>query len=253
MKNILLTFSILFSFQISAQELISVTYEGYTLSSFYKERYKNNPQKLAEMERLHEAASKIPSIHILTFNKNESSFSLEERIDNNQEENEFGIGKVSYTACNDMYVNLKKQYSLGEFDLGSKTYVIKEPLKKIDWKITQEKKEILGYEVRKATAEFDSITKVEAWYAPKLAYKNGPSQYWGLPGLILELNETNQYATNNQVKVNFIAVQIEPKPKSIQIKRFEKYEQITQAQYDEKLEEMQKVFREMHSDGVNKD
>ncbi len=241
---------LLLSFLLNAQDVISVTYEGYVKSTPHLERYKNNPQKMAEMERAFEVASKIPSIHLLTFNKDESSFLLEERINNNQEE--AGIGKIRFTACNDMYVNLKGLYSLGEHNLGNKTYAIKENLKSIDWKISNEKKEIMGYEVRKATAVYDSITKVEAWYAPKLNFKNGPSQYWGLPGLILEMYEFSDYGNGNQTDVHYIATIIDPNPKSAKIKKFEKHEQITQAQYDEKLEEMQKVFQEIHSEGVDK-
>src|SRR5690606_12261378 len=51
--------------------------------------------------------------------------------------------------------------------------------------ITKEKKEILGLEVRKATAE-DSTAFYRVWYAPKLNVSNGPADYWGLPGLVLE-------------------------------------------------------------------
>ncbi len=247
---LLLTCSTVFNVSL-AQDLVSVTYEGYVNSTPHLERYKNNPQKMAEMERAHEAASKIPSIHVMTFNKDEFSFLLQERIKNDQP-TEKGGARVVFTACNDFYANIPEQYTLGEFDLGNKKYAIRDSLKTLDWKISNEKKEVMGYEVRKATAIYDSITKVEAWYAPKLAYKNGPSQYWGLPGLILEADEYNDYGNQNIVKVHYIAVLIEPHPKSAKIKRFEKLEQITQEEYDAKLEEMQKTWKEMHNDGVDK-
>ena len=108
-------------------------------------------------------------------------------------------------------------------------------------------------EVRKATAVYDSVTKVEAWYAPKISYKTGPSDYWGLPGLILELNSDTKYENGVNVEVLYIATNIEPHPKSAKIKRFEKHQQITQEEYDTMLDEMQKVYQEMHSEGVQKD
>lgn len=163
-------FSIILGINTFAQDIISVTYEGYVKSEPYRERYKNNPQKLAEMEREFEAASKIPSIHNLTMNKDEASFVLEERIQNEQPSEGLSV-KVRFTASNDIYTNLKEEFVLGEHQLGNKTYAIKEPLKAIDWKITSEKKKILGLEVRKATAVYDSVTKVEAWYAPKFHTK----------------------------------------------------------------------------------
>ena len=239
-------------FSLYAQDLISVTYEGYVKSTPHLERYKNNPQKLAEMEKAFENASKIPSIHVLTMNKEEASFLLEERIQNNQPE-EKGASTVRFTACNDMYINYKDQYTLGETALGNKNYTIKDSLKIIDWQLTSEKKEVLGYEVRKARAVYDSITTLEAWYAPKLAFKNGPSQYWGLPGLILELDEHSDYGENNQTDVHFIAVSLESNPKNTKIQKFEKSERISQEVYEAKLAEMQTMYQEMHGDGVDKD
>lgn len=65
MKTIFPIILIFFGLNLWAQDLISVTYEGYVISTPPLERYKNNPQKLAEMERAFDEASKIPSIHIL--------------------------------------------------------------------------------------------------------------------------------------------------------------------------------------------
>ena len=244
---------LIFVFSISsshAQDLVSVTYEGYVKTKPNLERHKNNPQKLAELEKAFEDAAKVPSIHILTFDQEEASFILEERIENSQEA---GIGKVKFTACNDLFTHYGENYVLANYDLHPKSYAIKKSLQPIDWKITNEKKELMGYEVRKATAVYDSITTVEVWYSPKLAYKIGPSQYWGLPGLILEVNEKVEYTKENPTFVHFIAVAIDPNPKSAKIERFEKLEKITQEEYDAKLEEIQKNWQEMHSDGVDKD
>lgn len=251
-----LKFSILFFLMslgfLFAQDLISITYEGYVKSTPNLERYKNNPQKLAEMERAFEAAAKIPSVHILTMNKEEASFILEERIQNGQPK-EKGSSTVKFTACNNMYLNYKEKYTLDEVMLANKSYVIKSPLKVINWEFTPEQKEIQGYLVRKATAVYDSITKVEAWFAPKFLYKNGPSHYWGLPGMILELDEHSDYGNGVVTEVHYIAVAVEPEKPSAKIDRFEKHEQISQKEYDKKLEEFQKTWKEMYGEGVDKE
>jgi len=253
LKTLFLTLICFTSFSISsAQDLISITYEAYVKSTPNLDRYKNNPQKLAEMEKAFEAASKVPSIHILTMNKEEASFLLEERIENEQPK-EKGSSTVKFRACNDMYLNYNEKYTLGEMMLANKNYVIKSPLKTIDWQFTSEQKEVLGYTVRKATAVYDSITKVEAWFAPKFLYKNGPSQYWGLPGMILELEEHSDYGDGIITDVHYIAVAVEPGKPSAEIKKFEKPEQISQGEYDKKLAELQKKWKEMNNDGVDKD
>ena len=71
----------------------------------------------------------------------------------------------------------------------NKTYLIKDSLKNLDWTITKEKRNIAGFDVLKATTTMDDKykTEVTAWYAPKLNFKNGPDEFWGLPGLILEI------------------------------------------------------------------
>ena len=32
------------------------------------------------------------------------------------------------------------------------------------------------------------VTQIEAWYTPQIPVRHGPSEYWGLPGLILEVS-----------------------------------------------------------------
>jgi GLPGLI family protein len=32
------------------------------------------------------------------------------------------------------------------------------------------------------------MTAVEAWYTPQIPVSHGPAEYWGLPGLILEVS-----------------------------------------------------------------
>ncbi len=34
--------------------------------------------------------------------------------------------------------------------------------------------------------------EVVAWYTPQIPVSNGPGEYWGLPGLILEINAEEQ-------------------------------------------------------------
>ena len=35
------------------------------------------------------------------------------------------------------------------------------------------------------------MTLVEAWYTPQVPVRHGPLEYWGLPGLILEVSADN--------------------------------------------------------------
>ena len=68
-------------------------------------------------------------------------------------------------------------------------YLITEPPKEFNWKLTNETKTILGYTCYKATHNREGMNPVivTAWYSPEIPYQFGPKGYSRLPGLILEI------------------------------------------------------------------
>lgn len=78
------------------------------------------------------------------------------------------------------------KYSLFSIDLNGKKLIVKDSIKALDWTLTKEKDKILGYEVKKAIYHKEKTT-IEAWYAPKLDFRNGPAKFYGLPGIILKV------------------------------------------------------------------
>ena len=61
-------------------------------------------------------------------------------------------------------------------------------LNRIDWEIQPENKEILGFNVQRATGSFAGRNYI-AWFAPELPFSDGPYKFSGLPGLILEISD----------------------------------------------------------------
>ena len=73
--------------------------------------------------------------------------------------------------------------------LGLKSYHTETDLEEIEWTVLPEIKKIGNYDCQKATGKFGGRT-YEAWFTKEIPYQEGPWKLHGLPGLILEANDT---------------------------------------------------------------
>ena len=78
---------------------------------------------------------------------------------------------------------------------------------------------------------------ITAWYCPEIPVNQGPENYWGLPGLILEVNDGKTVMLCTKIVMN-------AKDK-VEIKPATKEKQVTQTEYNDivkkKMEEMQEM------------
>jgi len=65
------------------------------------------------------------------------------------------------------------------------SFVIKDSLKKFQWKLVNETRNIAGIECKKATTIINDSIFVVAFYAERIPVSGGPEQFNGLPGMIL--------------------------------------------------------------------
>jgi len=72
------------------------------------------------------------------------------------------------------------------------TYLYEEPAVPLDWEIIDETKEYFGYTVQKATTTFSGREYV-AWFTIEIPINDGPYIFYGLPGLIVELYDTEKH------------------------------------------------------------
>lgn len=61
--------------------------------------------------------------------------------------------------------------------------------KKLNWKISNEKDQILGYKVQKATTFWRGRSWI-AWFTQEIPLQDGPYEFSGLPGLILRIEDS---------------------------------------------------------------
>lgn len=80
-------------------------------------------------------------------------------------------------------------------------FMVKDSLKKIEWKLTNENMVIAGFNCRKAEAIiFDSVY-IFAFYSEEIMISGGPASIGGLPGLILGLTIPRMYTSYVATKI----------------------------------------------------
>lgn len=95
------------------------------------------------------------------------------------------------------------------FDMTNYRY--EEDWEKPEWEITDESKDIIGYQCFKATTDFRG-RRWTAWFTPEIPIQDGPWKLCGLPGLILEAEDSgnvyrfvaNGLMQNNVPEVGFL-------------------------------------------------
>ena len=91
------------------------------------------------------------------------------------------------TNKNSVFQHLEKKQRLSIYDKWGDTFYVEDTLKSRVWKITERKRDISGYECRRAIWEKNDSTKIYAWYTDEIIPSTGPESFNGLPGIILGL------------------------------------------------------------------
>jgi len=108
------------------------------------------------------------------------------------------------------------------------TYQYEEKQPALDWKLENETREILGYICHKATTKYRG-RKYAAWYCKEIPINNGPYIFQNLPGLILELEDSD----NN---FHFTAIAMDKKVNAVYLRNEKRILYITREQFRKALQ-----------------
>jgi len=86
---------------------------------------------------------------------------------------------------NRVYNNLEKKESIAEKQVFEKLFYVKDSAMRIRWKITEEVRDIAGFQCRRANALVSDSVYVVAFYTDEILAQSGPESFTGLPGMIL--------------------------------------------------------------------
>lgn len=177
------------------------------------------------VEDIKNLTKKKTAIGILQIGKNYSKFVDNNKIKRDSLDREFskldrvGAKEFNLLMANKPNWNLeilknKERKNNIIFDKAYSLYQYEETQPIIDWKIGDRTKEILGYQCREATTKYRGRTYT-AYFAEDLPFSDGPHQFVGLPGLILEIYDNKEH-------FHFKAVGIDKNPHPIYLREINK-------------------------------
>jgi GLPGLI family protein len=200
------------------------TYKTHRKSSFELDSttMAANPGIQEQMEA--QMRKMFQKTYILDFTKSESMFKQKQELDGPKVPKSNGaiimIGGMA-GGRDVLYKNIKEKRMANKTELMGKIFLIKDNLVSYDWELTGETKNIGNYTCYKAVFEkeeesveikmIDGEVKEEkgmkkrtivAWYPPDVSISNGPKNFGGLPGLILEVNEGNETIMCSEIVLN---------------------------------------------------
>ena len=216
----------------------------------------------------------LEKTYTLSFNKSESSFKENVTLDAP------GTSGPSWGRSNgqgSIYKNLKDKEMIEDVEQFSKRFRIVEEMEFPQWEMSGETKQIGQYLCYKATmvkvdnsidwggifsrrgsnAKKKDSTKanqtkkpvktqmITAWYTPQIPVSAGPEGYWGLPGLILEINAGRTTMLCTEIIINPEDV--------VEIKKPSKGKEVSREEYDTmmkvKSEELRERFQNSRGGG----
>ncbi|WP_046743791.1 GLPGLI family protein [Kordia zhangzhouensis] len=211
-------------------------------------------------EKLNEMLQKqFQKEYKLTFNTTESVYKEEEKLAApSPQAAGMQVMVMGGSESAILYKNTKDKRFANAQEILGKKFLVKDKLEKQEWNLEKETKFIGQYQCYKATRTIEveritsssvneatteetkkETTTITAWYTPEIPVNAGPDMYWGLPGLILEVNDGRQTIVCSKIVLN-------PKDK-IAIEEPTKGKEVTQAKFEEimrkKSEEMMERYR----------
>ena len=235
--------------------------------SRFRNRQLTEQQKKEMEERMRPFLQKT---YTLDFNAEASLFKEEEKLATPGAGGGRGFGFMSSFSSGPIYKNIKTKTFIQDQEFFGKQFLIKQPLTSYNWVMGNETRQIGQYTAFKATTMVpaselnwtrpqpprdnenaedqpengEEMVTVTAWYTPQIPVSQGPGEFWGLPGLILELNTGETVMLCSKIVLNTGDKEA--------IKMPEKGKEVTKKEYsqiiNEKIQEMRenRMRRDRH-------
>ncbi|MBA9073797.1 GLPGLI family protein [Flavobacterium gossypii] len=203
--------------------------------------------------------------YVLNFNKTESIYEEPQKLEAPDASSGGVVIKTASASDGKIYKNIKSKMMLSEEDFFGKEFLITDSLPNWNWQLMNETKKIGNYTCYKAVSvipvtkedmeEYEKMKKkksegatqlftvsepkertITVWYTPEIPISQGPGEYWGLPGLIMEVNDATTVVLCSKIVLN-------PKDK-ITIKVPKSGKKVTKKEYDILIEKQMEQMKD---------
>jgi GLPGLI family protein len=222
------------------------------------------PEQMAQIQA--SLKKQMEQNYILSFNQTESTWKKEESLGGGPATASAG-GAVFMVATSGegstLYKNIADQSFLEQQDMMGKAYLVKDMLEPVEWELSEETKKVGNYTAQKASftkivdskrfstgmTEMENVKdtlQVTVWFTPEIPVAHGPENFFGLPGLILEVQNQGRTLICEKIELN-------PSADPVVIERPSKGKEITQAEFqtvqEEGMKQMMNRYQGKPGDG----
>jgi len=263
MKTLTLLLLALFTSSLFAQNFQGkAIYKSKRKLDFKIDSTQVNSEMHSQMKEM--LKKQFEKTYTLNFTPNESIYKEEEKLGTPQKNSGVEIIMIDSGGSDILYKNTKENRFTNQNDISGKIFLIKDSLKKLDWKLENETRNIGTYTCYKATlkkeiediessisfskdndSEKENTTPkmkeitITAWYTLAIPVSNGPGNFHGLPGLILSVNDGEQTIVCSKIVLNPKNKSTFTEPTKGKVVTQEKFETILK----KKMKEMKERYR----------
>ena len=244
------TFTILAIFLGLGLGLQTAFAQGFTGRAYYKSTSKISisidstkmaPEQIAQIQA--SLKKQMEQNYILSFNQTESTWKKEESLGGGPATASAGGAVFMITSSGEgstLYKDAAGNY-LQEQEMMGKEYLIQDKAEPFGWELSEETKKIGNYTAQKASftkivdsrrfstgmTEMENVKdtlQVTVWFTPEIPVSHGPENYYGLPGLILEVQNQGRTLICEKIELN-------PSADPVEIEKPSKGKVITQVEF----------------------
>ncbi len=142
----------------------------------------------------------------------------------------------------DVYKNLEEDRMVDSREFMTKKFLIRGESEEYTWKVADGQKTIQNYMCIKAVYKDTADTYI-AWFTPQIQVSNGPAEFGGLPGMILQMDINDEERVLTAIEIRDTEVEAD------MLKEPKKGKEVTSDEFREIVREKMKEMRQQRRGG----